>query len=236
MLLIGIVIFTISISSINAEEVLSEVEFNKLMENHVFNLNTNTAEEIIEQKRIAEIEELSRLRQRSGGSRSISIPYESQINNYYCGPASVRMVVRAKGGTASQATIGAAMQTDRYGSSDSYMVINGLSRYVANRYSVVQNSVQGILSGAIGSIDKGFPVVANVRGRTLDPRLENVEGHFVVVSGYEWGFFAEYGYSNLTYVDPWLGRIGYNTSPRTVTSDLMHAAIDVNYGLYVRSY
>lgn len=96
MLLIGIVIFTISISSINAEEVLSEVEFNKLMENHVFNLNTNTAEEIIEQKRIAEIEELSRLRQRSGGSRSISIPYESQINNYYCGPASVEWLLGLK--------------------------------------------------------------------------------------------------------------------------------------------
>ena len=79
------------------EKEIDDDYWENLVENHTLNEDDNTPEIVREQMRIAKLEELIRLRLRAGGKKSIYIPYEKQEKNHWCGPASVRMVVRAKG-------------------------------------------------------------------------------------------------------------------------------------------
>ncbi len=210
-------------------------------ETHKYTENPEIPEEEIQRiKLIAEQEERKRFMQRGGESKRLSVPYESQNTNYNCGPASVRMVslylgYANKGWT--QSVISSSIGTERLKQSDIGMVTQGLKWYADNNYYYSRVGLQGIFGATYGSINANRPVVANVWGSKLNPAFgSDVQGHFVVITGYLWYAVGSTSTTTLTYIDPWSGRVGQPTDPRTVTEAQFTDAMTIygRLGYYAR--
>ena len=68
----------------------------------------------------------------SSGSETLSVPLYKQENNYYCGPASVQMVLKYFGYTATQSKLGSIMNTNSSDGTYVYQIANGLNSYLGS--------------------------------------------------------------------------------------------------------
>lgn len=139
------------------------------------------------------------------------LPLEAQINGYYCGPASVAMVLKAQGYTSvTQAGLASIMGTTTNGT-DLGNIPKGLNAYSAHTYTVKWGSTASswpatMADLAIGSLMSGYGVIYNtVQYKNQTARLVGYSNltkdvyHYVAGEGYD----SSDPYNRIcNYVDP----------------------------------
>lgn len=128
---------------------------------------------------------------------TINHTFERQINGYYCGPASVRVALSARGILRSQGELASSLGTTTDGTDSSNNVVNTLNAYLgAGTYEATFFPGQDATAeerdefrrDVRKSVDAGFGVVCNVVGpiATNDGSFYRYDGgHYVCVVGYD---------------------------------------------------
>lgn len=172
---------------------------------------------------------------RGGGRNTLNVPLEKQINTYYCGPASVKMVLSYLGVSATQSTLGTRMQTNQSDGSFVWRVTECLNHYLgANSYEHVLTTTTPFPTGLMASIDDNKPVICHVMTRELPnyPDGRN-SGHYVVATGYFWaqGGTGSSGTDAVYYNDPHYDNAYYGSYSCRWSE--MTAAINANHSYYI---
>lgn len=166
-----------------------------------------------------------------GSSVVISIPFQTQQNDYYCGPASARMVLGGMGYNVSQDYMASLLGTTA--SDGTYAgdgVVNALNRVVSgSRFQFrwqwhTYTNVGTIKGHVVEALDYGNPVMVNTVESPGDVYLV---GHDIGVPLYHFGVVADYfDYGNsVTYTDPGYGRYsGFVMDQRASITNLSYAA------------
>lgn len=171
---------------------------------------------------------------RSSSSNYLNVPLYQQINSYYCGPASVQMVVKyCTNSLISQSTLASSMGTSSSGGTYVYQVTQELNKRVGG-YQYTGTWEYSFSNGLIYSIDKGKPVVCHLMTGSLPnyPTTAN-SGHYVVATGYYVAFSGSSSTSTCRYNDPHYNSSYYGTYTCSISE--MTAAINANAGYYIRS-
>lgn len=173
------------------------------------------------------------IKSNASDSKRLNVPLFQQEETYYCGPASAKMVIHyIDGRSPSQSKLASNMDTNRQDGTIVWKLARELNKYAPYGYTNVSTS--SFFSDLIYSIDRGQPVVCHVLANKLPhSRGANTSGHYVVATGYMWGFIGgnaeEYVYYNDPHYDnDYFGRY------RCTSSD-MEQAIRSRYGYYIRS-
>ncbi|MBM0046205.1 C39 family peptidase [Anaerococcus sp. mt242] len=122
-------------------------------------------------------------------NRSLSVPYRRQINGYYCGPASVQMVVDyyKHNPDKDQNYYASKLGTTKQGTAYD-MIEKVLNEHIwSYKYDVYMsnNNFQDFLDSAYYSIKNRAPIVVNMRsdvGIGKGSWIYSVSGHYIVVS------------------------------------------------------
>lgn len=170
----------------------------------------------------------------STSQKRLSVPLRQQINEYYCGPASLQMVLLYKEKSYSQNRLGEISGTTSSDGTYVYRMTDTLNDILGNKYVYVHLDDQSFLSGATYSLERGYPVICHVKANELD-RYSDAEAlyyHYVVVTGYYAGyngsnFWGKVYYNDPNYVDKYYGKY-------MDTLDNMTAAIASNAGFFIR--
>ncbi|MFC4020871.1 C39 family peptidase [Micromonospora sp. GCM10011542] len=127
--------------------------------------------------------------------RILDVDYEAQPNFYYCGPAATRIALSAQGKAMSQDAVAKLLGTTEAGTAsalDTTRVLNELTgggyRTTEVRDSVARpDQVEQLRRDVLAAVDAGRPVVANVKGTTVDTdgNPHSYEGgHYLTLVGY----------------------------------------------------
>ncbi|PWR11447.1 phytochelatin synthase [Micromonospora acroterricola] len=130
--------------------------------------------------------------------RILGIDYQAQPNFYYCGPAATRIALSAQGKALSQDEVAKLLGTSEAGTPsalDTTRVLNELTggkyRTTEIRDSVARpEQVEQLRRDVLAAVDGGRPVVANVKGTTVDTdgNPHSYEGgHYLTLVGYRDG-------------------------------------------------
>ncbi|RLP89656.1 phytochelatin synthase [Micromonospora sp. BL4] len=130
--------------------------------------------------------------------RILGIDYQAQPNFYYCGPAATRIALSAQGKALSQDEVAKLLGTTEAGTPsalDTTRVLNELTggkyRTTEIRDSVARpEQVEQLRRDVLAAVDAGRPVVANIKGTTvdIDGNPHSYEGgHYLTLVGYRDG-------------------------------------------------
>lgn len=170
----------------------------------------------------------------SAGSKTLNVPLCKQENNYYCGPASVQMVLKYFGYTATQSKLGSIMNTNSSDGTYVYQIANGLNSYLGSgKYAYIYTSELSFGTKIVPSIDAGYPIVCHTQTKKLPHYDGHASGHYVVVIGYSWAQGGSTGGREtiLTFNDP--NNVSKYYGRYTCTYTEMNSAINANAGLYI---
>ena len=117
----------------------------------------------------------------------LSVPVFRQETKYWCGPASVQMIVKYKTGKkVSQSTLASYMNTNKSGTYV-YQIARGLNKYTnSNFYGYKTVYQKGIYEATKESVNKNYPIVGNVMTKALNSAYKFNSGHYVVITGYRY--------------------------------------------------
>lgn len=143
----------------------------------------------------------------------LNIPFQTQINDYYCGPASVSMIVRSLGYNKSQHQMAALLGTTTNGTNAGNGVANALNAVVAgSRYRFnwewhTYTQISKMKNHITEALSWGNPVMVNTMESPGDVYLQ---GHNIGTALYHFGVIGDYfdNGNSVTYVDPGYGRYG----------------------------
>ena len=166
-------------------------------------------------------------------SKKLSVPLIQQENGYYCGPASLQMVLKYKGKSYSQSKLAEYAGTTRKKGTYVYRMRDTLNDILGDKYVYVQLNDQAFGNGLLYSIDKGYPVICHVQTKTLKNYQGIDKGHYVVSIGYVAGFSGNYSVSNVRYNDPNHRKKYFREHEDTFKN--MSDAIENNAGFFIRS-
>lgn len=172
----------------------------------------------------------------SNSSNGLSVPVYQQANSYYCGPASVQMVVKYITGVyIQQSTLASSMGTASNGGTYVYRVAQELnSRCGSGTYQYVHTSEASFSDSLIYSINKGRPIIAHVMtGGLPNYNYQSNSGHYIVVRAYSVSFSGTSSSTTCQYNDPHYNSKYYGTY--TCTMSQMLSAINANAGYFIRS-
>ena len=159
----------------------------------------------------------------------ISLPFQTQQNDYYCGPASARMVVGALGYSRTQDQMASLLGTTTNGTNAGNGVANALNSVVAgSKYRFTwqwhtYSDVSKIKGHIVEALNYGNPVMVNTMESPGDVYLA---GHNIGTTLYHFGVVADYfNYGNqVTYTDPGYGRYsGFVLDQRASINNLSYA-------------
>lgn len=144
--------------------------------------------------------------------KTLNIPFQTQANDYYCGPASASMIVRGLGFNKSQSQMATLLGTTVNGTGAGDSVANALNSVVGSKatFRWVWHNYQNIStlrSHTISAIDYGNGVMLN----TMESPGDNyLLGHDVGYTLYHFGVIRGYNTSAETglYMDPGYGKFG----------------------------
>ncbi|MEU7972927.1 C39 family peptidase [Micromonospora sp. NPDC049089] len=130
--------------------------------------------------------------------RVLGVDYQAQPNFYYCGPAATRIALSAQGKALSQDEVARLLGTTEAGTPsalDTTRVLNELTggkyRTTEIRDSVARpDQVEQLRRDVLAAVDAGRPVVANIKGTTVDTdgNPHSYEGgHYLTLVGYRDG-------------------------------------------------
>lgn len=157
------------------------------------------------------------------------IPFQTQINNYYCGPASAAMVVNALGYNKTQQQMASLLGTTTNGTNAGNNVANALNNVVrGSRFKFrwewhTYNQIGKMKGHIVEALSYGNPVMVNTAESPGDVYLK---GHNIGVPLYHFGVIGDYfNYGNeVTYVDPAHGRIrGFLIEQRVSIKNMSYA-------------
>lgn len=163
------------------------------------------------------------------GSVVISIPFQTQQNDYYCGPASARMVLGGIGYSRTQNQMASLLGTTTNGTNAGNGVANALNSVVAgSKYQFrwqwhTYTDVSKIKGHVLEALNYGNPVMVNTVESPGDVYLT---GHNIGTTLYHYGVVADYfDYGNqVTYTDPGYGRYsGFVMDQRASIKNLSYA-------------
>ena len=117
----------------------------------------------------------------------LSVPLYEQETKYWCGPASVQMIVKYKTGKkVSQSTLASYMNTNKSGTYV-YQIARGLNKYTnSNFYTYKKITEKRVTIAARESIKKNYPIVGNVKTKVLNSAYKFNSGHYIVITGYRY--------------------------------------------------
>lgn len=173
----------------------------------------------------------SALSTRLGGHKQLSVPIKKQINDYYCGPASVRMVLLYHGIDQSQSYIAGKIGTQPAGSDVLPMRTYLNSQVGSGTYTYVNVTELNFADGLTYSIDKGKPLICMVQTSKLPYYNGHRSVHFLVAKGYDWSMAGSDSYSTVTLNDPNNNSAYYGK--RTCTWSEMNQALKATNGWYI---
>ncbi|MEY8462567.1 C39 family peptidase [Streptococcus merionis] len=160
----------------------------------------------------------------------LRIPFQTQINNYYCGPAAATMVVNALGYNKTQQQMAALLGTTTNGTNAGNGVANALNSVVrGSKYQFrwewhTYNQVDKMKGHVVEALSYGNPVMVNTAESPGDVFLK---GHNIGVPLYHFGVIGDYfNHGNeVTYTDPGYGRIrGFVQDQRVSITNMSYAA------------
>lgn len=143
----------------------------------------------------------------------LNIPFQTQINDYYCGLASASMIVRSLGYNKSQHQMAALLGTTTNGTNAGNGVANALNAVVAgSRYRFnwewhTYTQISKMKNHITEALSWGNPVMVNTMESPGDVYLQ---GHNIGTALYHFGVIGDYfdNGNSVTYVDPGYGRYG----------------------------
>lgn len=143
----------------------------------------------------------------------LNIPFQTQINDYYCGPASASMIVRSLGYNKSQQQMAALLGTTTNGTNAGNGVANALNAVVAgSRYRFnwewhTYTQINKMKNHITEALSWGNPVMVNTMESPGDVYLQ---GHNIGTALCHFGVIGDYfdNGNSVTYVDPGYGRYG----------------------------
>ena len=143
----------------------------------------------------------------------LNIPFQTQINDYYCGPASASMIVRPLGYNKSQHQMAALLGTTTNGTNAGNGVANALNAVVAgSRYRFnwewhTYTQISKMKNHITEALSWGNPIMVNTMESPGDVYLQ---GHNIGTALYHFGVIGDYfdNGNSVTYVDPGYGRYG----------------------------
>lgn len=159
----------------------------------------------------------------------ISIPFQTQQNDYYCGPASARMVLGGIGYNVTQDYMASLLGTTVNGTNAGNGVANALNRVVAgskfqfNWQWHTYSDVNTIKAHIVEALSYGNPVMVNTMESPGDVYLV---GHNIGTTLYHYGVVADYfnNGNEVTYTDPGYGRYsGFVMDQRASITNLSYA-------------
>lgn len=171
---------------------------------------------------------------RSTSGKQLSVPLYQQANDFYCGPASVQMVLRYLTGTTyAQSTLANSMNTSRNGGTYVYCITDELnSRTSSGNYQHLQTYNVSFSNGLVYSIDKNKPVICHVMTGALPNYNYSVNtGHYIVATGYYVAYSGSSGAATCKYNDPHYDDNYYGKYTCDISQ--MTAAINNNSGFYI---
>lgn len=236
LLIISMVALTCLTSSINASATINEID--PRYESYQQYLNgpdyfTEEYQSILNEKKGKTKEYVEqKLKTRASGGKILSIPGYSQDNGDYCAPAAVQNILKyANGSSPNQSDLAHNMGTNSNGTLV-YRVAQELNAKTNFNYAyeLIYNNSVG--NAAINTIDMGYPLVYNVMTKSLNSNYSFNSPHYIVGTGYKYGFSGSSGYSDLLYFDVY----GFDSSvfgSRWTSVTNMQNAIEANAGYYI---
>lgn len=182
-------------------------------------------------ERVLEIED--EISPRSGGCKNLNVPLIQQVEDYYCGPASMQMVLKFFGINKTQQELAKSTGTNQVNGTIVYNIWACLNTNLGEgSYKYVQTSNIRFGSGLMHSIDAGYPVICHVMTGALPHYDEYNTGHYVVATGYFWGQGGSTGGADsVTFNDPNWNAKYYGTYSCSWAA--MTTAIDNNARYYI---
>lgn len=171
---------------------------------------------------------------KSGGTESLSVPLRQQQNDYYCGPASVQMVLAYFGYFPTQDALANTMNTNSSDGTYVYQIANGINSFMGSgQYAYIHTSELSFSSKLLPSINAGYPIVCHTQTHKLPHYNGHSSGHYVVVTGYSWAQGGSSGGQETTvhFNDPNINADYYGY--RSCTVSQMTSAINANAGYYI---
>jgi len=159
----------------------------------------------------------------------ISIPFQTQVTDYYCGPASARMVLGGLKYNVTQEQMASLLGTTENGTNAGDNVANALNSIVAgSKYQFrwewhTYTDVSTIKSHVVEALAYGNPVMVNTMETPGDVYLQ---GHNIGTALYHYGVVADYfdNGNSVTYTDPGYGRYsGFVMDQRASITNLSYA-------------
>lgn len=159
-------------------------------------------------------------------NKILSISFQTQQNDYYCGPAAVRMLLAATGKYYTQdyiaGQIGTTVNGTGFGASF-INPINSLSSGTGFSFNLVWGA-SDLKNRSVIAIVYGNPVLVNTNesaaGYHLKGHAENgIQYHCGIVNGYR-----QSG-NILVYTDPAYGRFPYTVQQQDVSLDIMSSMV-----------
>ncbi|MEY8365825.1 C39 family peptidase [Anaerovoracaceae bacterium 41-7] len=169
--------------------------------------------------------------ERVGGHKSLTIPTKKQINSYYCGPASVRMVLLYHGIDQTQSYIAGKIGTTEAGSDVAPMRTYLNNQVGSGTYTYVNVTELAFADGVVYSIGKSKPLICMIQTSKLKYYNGHKSVHFVVAKGYDWDMNGSASYSTVTLNDPNNNNDYYGE--RTCTWTEMTQALNASNGWYI---
>lgn len=161
--------------------------------------------------------------------KELSIRFQTQINDYYCGPASASMIVSSLGRPRSQQQMASLLGTTTNGTNAGNGVANALnavmkgSRYKFNWVWHQYYEIDKFKDNITHAISYGNPVMVNT---VESPGDSYLAGHSIGTALYHYGIVADYfdNGNSVTYVDPGYGRYpGFQMNQRVSIRNMSYA-------------
>ncbi|RLK23976.1 peptidase C39-like protein [Micromonospora sp. M71_S20] len=130
--------------------------------------------------------------------RTVRIEYQAQPNFYYCGPAATRIALSALGRALSQDEVAKKLGTTEAGTDSAVDTTRVLNELTGGGYRTTEipdpvakpEQVDRLRSDVVAALDRGRPVVANIKGTAVDTvgSPHSYEGgHYLTLVGYRDG-------------------------------------------------
>lgn len=172
---------------------------------------------------------------RGSGANKLRVRLVKQENNYYCGPATAKMVLNyVVSKNYSQSSLARDMNTTSSNGTYVYELCDRLNQDINNnQYQYVGTWESNFSNSLVYSINQDRPVPCQVRASSLPEYGSGWGGHWVLVTGYQWGSSGSSSASNVYYNDPNYDSRYYGAKSCTVNQ--MINAIDDQSGYYIRA-
>lgn len=159
----------------------------------------------------------------------LNIPFQTQMTDYYCGPASATMVVNSLGYHKTQQQMASLLGTTANGTNAGNGVANALNSVVrGSRYKFTwewhtYTQIDKMKGHIKEALSWGNPVMVNTVESPGDVYLQ---GHNIGTALYHFGVIGDYfdNGNSVTYVDPGYGRYrGFVMNQRVSIKNMSYA-------------